>query len=558
MNTSKIPRLNEQFWIFTISLGIFSIFLGFNRLFDWDEINFAESAREMLITEDFFRVQINFEPFWEKPPLFFWLQALFMKIFGINEFAARFPNALIGGLTLVSLYQTGTQMKDVTFGRILVLLYFGSILPHFYFKTSIIDPTFNWLIFLGFYHVIRYEQIISETRRLLPWEQSDLKWAALKAGFWIGLATLTKGPVALLILFLTYSIFMLLYQKWVIRLGQIFLFSISYLIVIGTWFGWETYEHGSWFIEKFIQYQIELYTQSVAGHEQPFYYHFLVVFIGCFPMSLFIIPGMGELPERHSERLVKKFMNVWFWVVLIVFSIAKTKIVHYSSMTYFPGVYLAGSFVYYQIKEDLKFPWHTYVIYAVGMMIFGIGVSLLLYFAPHIHQYSNYINDIHVLDAMNIPLNWLGGEYGIGIFYFLVMITGLILLILRQSFLFLMLFSLATPIFLNLINYYIVPKVSIFTQTSAVNFWRNHSDENAYLVTYGYKSYAHYFYGEVQPNNALKNDLKWVIENEPNKTIYISVKLKDYQNFEKEYENLYQFLYQNGGFRFYKILTKKE
>ncbi len=62
--------------------------LGIVHLFDWDEINFAESAREMIVTGDYLTVQINFEPFWEKPPLFIWMQVLSMKIFGINEFAA--------------------------------------------------------------------------------------------------------------------------------------------------------------------------------------------------------------------------------------------------------------------------------------------------------------------------------------------------------------------------------------------------------------------------------------------------------------------------------------
>ena len=43
--------------------------IGSARLFDWDEINFAESAREMIVTGDWFNVQINFESFWEKPSL---------------------------------------------------------------------------------------------------------------------------------------------------------------------------------------------------------------------------------------------------------------------------------------------------------------------------------------------------------------------------------------------------------------------------------------------------------------------------------------------------------
>ena len=79
---------------------LFVPFLGSVHLFDWDEINFAESAREMMVTNNYSQVQINFNPFWEKPPLFIWLQVLSMQLFGVNEFAARFPNAIFGILTL--------------------------------------------------------------------------------------------------------------------------------------------------------------------------------------------------------------------------------------------------------------------------------------------------------------------------------------------------------------------------------------------------------------------------------------------------------------------------
>jgi 4-amino-4-deoxy-L-arabinose transferase-like glycosyltransferase len=85
-------------------LVLFVPFLGQVHLFDWDEINFAEAAREMIVTGDWLNVQINYEPFWEKPPLFIWLQACSMSIFGVNEYAARFPNVVIGLVTLFILY----------------------------------------------------------------------------------------------------------------------------------------------------------------------------------------------------------------------------------------------------------------------------------------------------------------------------------------------------------------------------------------------------------------------------------------------------------------------
>ena len=59
-------------------------FLGSVHLFDSDETNYAETAREMIISGDYLTVQVDFEPFPEKPPLFFWLQVVSKKILGIN------------------------------------------------------------------------------------------------------------------------------------------------------------------------------------------------------------------------------------------------------------------------------------------------------------------------------------------------------------------------------------------------------------------------------------------------------------------------------------------
>ncbi|MDG1720005.1 MAG: glycosyltransferase family 39 protein, partial [Bacteroidia bacterium] len=101
-------------------------FLGEIHLFDWDEINFAEAAREMVASGDWFNVQINFEPFWEKPPLFIWIQALFMTIFGVNEFAARLPNVIIGLLTLFAIYRNVNKRYGENASLCSVLLYIGS------------------------------------------------------------------------------------------------------------------------------------------------------------------------------------------------------------------------------------------------------------------------------------------------------------------------------------------------------------------------------------------------------------------------------------------------
>ncbi len=139
-----------------IAALFFLPFLGGAHLFDWDEINFAEAAREMLRSGEYLRVYINYLPFWEKPPLFLWLQALAMGAFGVGEFAARLPNALCGIATLILLYNIGRKLYDHRFGLIWAGVYFGSVLPFLYFKSGIIDPFFNLFIFSGLYLFILF------------------------------------------------------------------------------------------------------------------------------------------------------------------------------------------------------------------------------------------------------------------------------------------------------------------------------------------------------------------------------------------------------------------
>ena len=128
--------LKNEFTIAALAAVLFIPFLGTVHLFDWDEINFAESAREMIATGNYFSVQINYTRFTEKPPLFFWLQVLSMKAFGINDFAARFPNAVCGIVTLVVLFRIGKRVFNENFARIWVMIYLGTLVTFLYFKSE--------------------------------------------------------------------------------------------------------------------------------------------------------------------------------------------------------------------------------------------------------------------------------------------------------------------------------------------------------------------------------------------------------------------------------------
>jgi 4-amino-4-deoxy-L-arabinose transferase-like glycosyltransferase len=265
------------FILIAIGALLFIPFLGHVHLFDWDEINFAESAREMLVTHKFSQVQINFEPFYEKPPFFMWMQAISMSVFGANEFAARLPNAVIGIITLIVIFNIGTKLVDDRFGWLWVFCYIGSFLPHFYFKTGLIDPLFNLFIFYGIYQFVR----LTNMENFKP---SKATRTAVLAGVFIGLGILTKGPVALLItMFCLFMYWVSFRFRPVIPFQYLLIFLISAFVVSCAWFGIDTFRNGPKFIFAFIERQVALFRNPDAGHDGPFY-SIAIRLLSCLPV----------------------------------------------------------------------------------------------------------------------------------------------------------------------------------------------------------------------------------------------------------------------------------
>ena len=463
--------------------GLIFIFptLGDFNLFDWDEINFAESSREMLVSGDFFHVQINFEPFHEKPPLFFWLQLLSMKVFGINAFAARFPNALLGVFTPIILFMMGTKIKNSSFGILWSLVYLLGLLPSLYFRTGIIDPYFNLFIFTSIY--FGYLHFSNE--------EVKNKIHLVLSGFFAGLALITKGPVAVLIISIVF-IFFLFIRKLKIDIMSILVFFITILGCSLIWYGYEIWQSGPWFIIEFIKYQIELFSMPVAGHQQPFYYHVLVLLFGCFPFSFF---ALKIIFSSKTSPPFQALMRILFWVVLILFTIVSTKIVHYSSLAYFPLSYLATiEMQKLQFGKKLSMFFKTIFIAFAFLISTGLTMGIYALIAQPEFMYES-IKDPYIQEIMKTPLDWNGFEYLIP----LLILTGSILFIelsskrLIQS---IILYLVFLGMFFSFSSKLILPKIDFLLQGHLIQFYDSISLDKKYISTVGFKSYAHYFYAQ--------------------------------------------------------------
>jgi 4-amino-4-deoxy-L-arabinose transferase-like glycosyltransferase len=567
-----------QILLAVIGLLFFIPFLGSVHLFDWDEINFAESSREMLVAKNFFQVQINYEPFMEKPPLFLWLQSLSMSVFGVTEFAARFPNAIFGVLTMLTLFKMGRKLRSEKFGFIWALIYFGSFLPNLYYKSGIIDPVFNYFIFTSIYYLIRL--INSDKGK----EQNKL--AAL-SGLFVGLAIITKGPVGLLLLTLVFGVYWVFNRfKRVASVKSVLIFIVTVFTVSFLWFGYELMQNGPWFIVEFVKYQIELFTTPVAGHAQPFYYHFVVVLIGCFPLSIIALPRFFKIKEQDTfdpmEIGFEKWMKILFWVVLILFSISTTKIVHYSSMAYLPLSYLAATYLFK--LHERKLAVKKWMLITIGF--FGFVFSSLLTLLPIILDRKDdwlipNLKDPFAAAQLSIDIPIIGWEFLIGVVYFISIVIGLYFLSKLQVVKSVLILSLSTAFCLLVFTRVMVPKIESFSQGPMITFYESLKGQDVYVTPVSMKSYAQYFYVEVQPlkdgsalanykkqlllehNAESFNDLpqkdktifnsqvvEWLMTGEVDKPTYFVVRVH-HQDKIKDNPDC-EFLYQKGGFAFYK------
>ena len=247
-------------------------------------------------------------------------------------------------------------------------------------------------------------------------------------------------------------------------------------------------------------------------------------------------------------------MRILFWVVLILFTIVKTKIVHYSSLCYFPLTFIAAWSVYHA-RSFTPF-WKAAsrgLIVALGLILAIIvsGLTLTDHFKHYIIS-RNWIDDPFAVACLSANGEWKGYEIIAG----LILIMGILGFMVKwgkdkyeQA---ICVLAVAMPVFMFMAMLLIVPRVEAYSQRAAIEFFSSVSDEDAYLETLGYKSYAHLFYGQVKGNShEMSHDKNWLLTGDIDKPAYFSIKVNRKEKFVREHPDL-TLLYEKNGFVFFK------
>ena len=317
---------------------------GLYSAFDKDEPKYLEAAYEMVKSGDYITPYYNYEFRFDKPILTYWLIVLGYKFFGVGEFGGRFFVSIFGVLTVLLLYFWLSRWRDEEFGfwSSLVLL---SLLD-FIVMSSVAMPDIVLTFFISASLISFFEGYHRGNRNFLR-----------LAFLFSGLATLTKGPVGLVLPGLVALVYLIVRRELLKGLKGIPWFSgfLIYFAVVLPWYGAVLEKHGYEFFKEFIIFHnIHRFTGKIPGHPTAWWYYLANYFWLYIPWVFFFPFALLRLlsKRRFLEDSVIEFSLVWFVVVVLFFQIAHTKLAHYL-LPSFPPFAVITTWYLMNFKERL-------------------------------------------------------------------------------------------------------------------------------------------------------------------------------------------------------------
>lgn len=406
-NTQKSSLTKIILLILWLSLVCWFAFLwrlGSTGLVDETEPLFAEAARQMTVTGDWITPYFNGDTRFDKPALIYWLMAFFYQTIGVNEWAVRLPSALAAialvalGCYTLKIYgfaspATATQAEteksrlqlwfSAAIGGALIALNPETII---WARTGVSDMLLSGCMgtslmcfFLGYARENRPQSLFPN-----PWY----------LGFYIlsALAVLTKGPVGIVIPGLIIGAFLLYVGKFwqVVREMKPLIGLPIFLAISVPWFVLVILKNGDNYIESFFGYHnLERFTEVVNNHRAPWYFYFVVVFVGFFPWSIHLPWAIARLrlwkPQLWRQEPRKAHLSLfaafWFLIIFIFFTIAVTKLPSYV-IPLLPASGILVGLLWSQIITSNSSQQPIFLIHAAINLLLNLILAVALFFSP--------------------------------------------------------------------------------------------------------------------------------------------------------------------------------
>lgn len=394
-----------------------------------DEAKNTEAAREMFFGNHFLPTFNGFLRT-DKPPLHYFFMQISYTVFGINPFGARIFSALAGGFLGLVFFRYTARFTSKDMGLFSTFILYSSFFWLNEFHLAVPDPyliLFLSIAWLSFYDFTKHKK----------------KSALFIFYSMIGLATLTKGPVAIGLSGLVALLFII--YKREISLKKIikyrpFLGGLWVLIIAAPWFIWIHYATEGAFTQGFfVEHNLRRFSTTMEGHGGTFIVTLAFVFLGLFPFSLFLPQAIYHVYKFYKKNEFIAFCGIVSGVVIGFFCLSGTRLPNYTLPAMpFLAIIIAHFFEEYISLKSYK-KWGiilsssiiSLVTLAIPVAVFILfkgkelsvykwtfGILLLVLSGSYIYLIFNYLNKNNLPKFIyTIGAGWM--LFSMIIFYFI-------------------------------------------------------------------------------------------------------------------------------------------
>ena len=389
MTTDRSQHALLLLALLALSGLLFFLGLGDMGLTDRDEGRNAEAGREMFESGDRLTPTFNGELRVAKPALLYWLMDQSYRLFGVNEFAARFPSALFGvGLILIH-YLFLVHQRDRTvalFGGLMLLLNLEIL------GLGRVALTDSVLIFFTTASLYGFWLGLHGTGGVRRWI-----WV-----FYIGmaLATLTKGPVGFAVPLIVAALYLTWTRRWrdYWQKGVPLAGMLLFILLATPWYAAMFFVHGDAYATGAKTHTIGRFLSPMEGHQGTIFFYLPVLLLGFFPWSALLpVPLYRTLKEWYLIRRARTqpdpigtseldlFAALWVVGIFVFFTASATRLPHYIGPLFPAAALLTASYW----SRCLYDPTTKGIRGSIHLMM-GVGFLLAIGFACLPTLYATY------------------------------------------------------------------------------------------------------------------------------------------------------------------------
>lgn len=352
MNIRNISYVLLITCLILITIRLCSADINSRTLEPWDEQTNIEVVTQTLGSANLILPVHKSGYFLEKPPLWYWVTMVSVRIFGMNNFSFRLVSSISGILIIWLVYVISKTFNTrlsgmLSFVSILTITHLYQINPGGYFSTHTFNSADADGLNLFLITAVWYLLLIYDRNGKLPF--------LIIAGLMSGLSVLTKGPIGLIpaIVYFTYR---LIVNKRFRILEHVLVFTGVLFSVSIPWHAYMYRIAGDEFTRTYINYHlISRVITQLEGHNGPVYYYLPIlinpIISGIIPIS-FIAAITGLFRKKFLLNFYTFSQLMIPALILIIVTLAKTKLAWYILGVYPFMSTLTGDFLAGLIKPE--------------------------------------------------------------------------------------------------------------------------------------------------------------------------------------------------------------